>query len=181
MSLSRSCWNIWSKQQWWIHRLTNRLCNSTLNEYSKFKYIFDNLIIKKKGNSIVKINIQLWKKTSAASWRTAWRVRDRSQESHLHSVTHCSADADGREKTVMAERSEPNSAAERVVWTPSNLKSPVWKYFGFWSVDSKNVVPRDKVVCKLCKLQLAYHSTTSNMKSRKCAPKWACHDVWNPN
>ena len=68
-------------------------------------------------------------------------------------------------ENVMAESSEPNSAAERVVWTPSNLKSPVWKYFGFWSVDSKNVVPRDKVVCKLCKLQLAYHSTTSNMRA----------------
>ena len=66
-------------------------------------------------------------------------------------------------KNVMPESSEPNLAAERVVWTPSNLKSPVWKYFGFWSVDSKNVEPQDKVVCKQYKLQLAYHFTTSNM------------------
>ena len=65
----------------------------------------------------------------------------------------------------MAESSEPNLAAGRVVWTPSNLKSPVWKYFGFWSVDGKNAEHRDKVVCKLCKLQLAYHSTTSNMRA----------------
>ena len=54
----------------------------------------------------------------------------------------------------MAEGSEPNSAAERVVWTASNLKSPVWKYFGFWSGDVKNAEP-----------QLAYHSTTSNMRA----------------
>ena len=46
-----------------------------------------------------------------------------------------------------------------------NLKCPVWKYFGFWSVDSKDAEPRDKVVCKLRKLQLAYHSTTSNMRA----------------
>ena len=51
------------------------------------------------------------------------------------------ADADGREKNVKTESSELNSAAERVVWTPSNLKNPVWKYFGFWSVDGKNARP----------------------------------------
>ena len=90
-----------------------------------------------------------------AQHHSLWKVR------HDKTV----ADADGREKNVMAESSEPNSAAERVVWTPSNLKSPVWKYLGFWSVDSKNVEPRDKYVCKLCKLQLAYHSTTSNMRA----------------
>ena len=125
----------------------------------------------------MKINIWLWKKKLISgcfvSGRTAWRVRDRSQESHLHSVTHCwkwdvtktVADADGREKNEMADSSEPNSAAERVVWTPSNPKSPIWKYFGFWSVDGKNAEPQDKVVCKLCKLQLVYHSTTSNMRA----------------
>ena len=104
----------------------------------------------------------LWKETSSVwSGCFASGCRDRSQESH--SVTHCwkwdatktKADADGTEKNVMAESSEPNSAAERVVWTPSNLKSHVWKYFRFWSVDGKNVVPQDKVVCKLCKLHLA--------------------------
>ena len=52
-----------------------------------------------------------------------------------NSITHCwkwdatntMADADGWEKNKMAESSESNSAAERVVWTQSNLKSPVWK------------------------------------------------------
>ena len=39
----------------------------------------------------------------------------------------------------------------------------VWKYFGFWA-DCKLVEPTDKVVCKLCKLALAYHSTTSNVR-----------------
>ena len=52
------------------------------------------------------------------------------------------ANADGREKDEMAESSEPNSAAERVVWSPRRLKSPVWKYFEFWSVDGKNAVLR---------------------------------------
>ena len=65
----------------------------------------------------------------------------------------------------MAESAEPClTAAEKVIVTPKNLKSDVWKYFGFWAVDCKLVEPTDKVVCKLCKLALAYHSTTSNLR-----------------
>ena len=65
----------------------------------------------------------------------------------------------------MAESAEPSlTAAEKVIVTPKNLKSDVWKYFGFWAVDCKLVEPTDKVVCKLCKLALAYHSTTSNLR-----------------
>ena len=65
----------------------------------------------------------------------------------------------------MAESAEPClTAAEKVIVTPKNLKSDVWKYFGFWAVDCKLVEPTDKVVCKLCKLALAYHSTTSNVR-----------------
>src|SRR4029434_9652541 len=65
----------------------------------------------------------------------------------------------------MAESAEHClTAAEKVIVTPKNLKSDVWKYFGFWAVDCKLVEPTDKVVCKLCKLALAYHSTTSNLR-----------------
>ena len=65
----------------------------------------------------------------------------------------------------MAESAEPSlTAAEKVVETPKNLKSDVWKYFGFWSVDSKLVETTAKVVCKLWKLELAFHSTTSNLR-----------------
>ena len=64
-----------------------------------------------------------------------------------------------------AESAESSlTAAEKVIVTPKNLKSDVWKYFGFWAVDCKLVEPTDKVVCKLCKLALAYHSTTSNVR-----------------
>ena len=47
----------------------------------------------------------------------------------------------------MAESAEPSlTAAEKVIVTPKNLKSDVWKYFGFWAVDGKLVEPTDKVV-----------------------------------
>ena len=64
----------------------------------------------------------------------------------------------------MAESAEPClTAAEKVIVTPKHLKSDVWKYFGFWSVDGKLVEPT-ALVYKLCKLELAYHSTTSNLR-----------------
>src|SRR4029434_4011401 len=65
----------------------------------------------------------------------------------------------------MAESAEPClTAAEKVIVTSKNLKSDVWKYFGFWAIDGKLVEPTAKVVCKLCKLALAYDSTTSNLR-----------------
>ena len=45
----------------------------------------------------------------------------------------------------MAESAEPClTAAEKVIVTPKNLKSDVWKYFGFWAVDCKLVEPTVK-------------------------------------
>lgn len=65
---------------------------------------------------------------------------------------------------MMAESSQPSSAAERVTCAPGNLKSPVCKYLGIWSVDREFVGPGDKVVCKQSKLQLAYYSSTCNLR-----------------
>ena len=66
------------------------------------------------------------------------------------------------ERKTKWQKVQSPTQQQTVVWTPSNQKNPVWKYFGFWLVDGKNAEPQDKVVCKLCQLQLAYHSTTSN-------------------
>ena len=64
-----------------------------------------------------------------------------------------------------AESAESSlTAAEKVIVTPKHLKSDVWKCFGFWSVYGKLVEPTAKAVYKLCKLKLAYHSTTSNLR-----------------
>lgn len=42
----------------------------------------------------------------------------------------------------MAQRSQPNLAAERVICPLNNPKSLVWKYFGLWSVDDKTPEPQ---------------------------------------
>ncbi|XP_054458167.1 E3 SUMO-protein ligase ZBED1-like [Anoplopoma fimbria] len=68
----------------------------------------------------------------------------------------------------MAENTEHVAAASesgREIITPRNLTSAVWRFFGFWAQRGKIVEPRHKVICKLCKVELAYHSTTSNMRA----------------
>ena len=52
-----------------------------------------------------------------------------------------------------------------MIVTPGNLRSVVWKYFGFWSVNGEVDLVKKRAVCKLCKSEFAYHSTTTNLKS----------------
>ena len=54
--------------------------------------------------------------------------------------------------------------AERTIPTPSHLKSSVWKHFGFYTVGGK-VTNKDEAVCLLCKRELSYLSTTSNLRT----------------
>ena len=129
----KDCSGVW-KHQWQSSAVLRR----AVNKYSKFKYIFE--YQKKKRDSIVKINIPLWKKTH--QWLLCKWAHSMTGQGQVTGV-------------ALVPRHSLLKVRRDMVWTPSNLKSPVWKYFGFWSVDSKNVVPRDKVVCKLCKLQLA--------------------------
>ena len=104
--------------------------------------------IKKRKDSIVKINIPLWKKT---------------HQRLLCKWAHSMVGQGQVTGVALVPRHSLLKVRRDMVWTPSNLKSPVWKYFGFWSVDGKNAEPQ--VVCNLCKLQSAYHSTTSNMRA----------------
>ena len=56
-----------------------------------------------------------------------------------------------------------NSTTDKVIVKPDNFRSTVWRFFGFWSVGGK-VVDKSKAVCKLCDAELAYHSTTTNLR-----------------
>ncbi|QQP35786.1 Uncharacterized protein FKW44_020671 [Caligus rogercresseyi] len=64
----------------------------------------------------------------------------------------------------MAENAAYNGTdVGREIKAPRNLTSSVWKFFGFWAERGKIMEPRQKMICKVCKVELAYHSTTSNM------------------
>lgn len=63
----------------------------------------------------------------------------------------------------MAGSSVPTDAELESI-TPENLKSVVWKNFGFPSTNGE-ITSRETVICKLCCKSLKYHSTTSNMSA----------------
>ena len=98
--------NYWVSVQ--VHKVgvnLDTVCYRVVNEYSNFEYVFEYL----KEIRLWKLILDCEKKhisSCFASGCTAWRVRDRSQEWHLHCVTHCwkwdttktVSDADAREK-----------------------------------------------------------------------------------
>ncbi len=62
------------------------------------------------------------------------------------------------------EDSSGQKRPERTITTPPHLWSSIWKHFGFYVVDGK-VTNKDKAVCWLCKRQLSYSSTTTNLRA----------------
>ncbi|KAI7801081.1 putative zinc finger BED domain-containing protein 1-like, partial [Triplophysa rosa] len=79
-----------------------------------------------------------------------------------------------------AEKESEDSESERILLTPKDLKSAVWRFFGFWSVKGY-IIDKTNVIFKLCKKPLLYHSTTSNLTThmQSCHPEEfsrECHD-----
>ncbi|XP_030221999.1 zinc finger BED domain-containing protein 1 [Gadus morhua] len=50
------------------------------------------------------------------------------------------------------------------IYTPDNLKSNVWRHFGFSNIQGK-ITKKDKVTCRICRTKLSYHGTTSNLRA----------------
>ncbi|KAK0153071.1 Zinc finger BED domain-containing protein 1 [Merluccius polli] len=57
-----------------------------------------------------------------------------------------------------------DSGAETEFITPANLRSDVWNFFGFASLNGQ-IQSKKTVFCKICKAELTYHSTTSNLRA----------------
>lgn len=47
---------------------------------------------------------------------------------------------------------------------PMSMRSPYWKYYGFPATDDGDILTKVKIVCVLCKSQLAYNKNTSNLR-----------------
>ena len=47
---------------------------------------------------------------------------------------------------------------------PMSMRSPYWKYYGFPATDDGDIITKVKIVCVLCKAQLAYNKNTSNLR-----------------
>ncbi|XP_067011114.1 E3 SUMO-protein ligase ZBED1 [Anabrus simplex] len=47
---------------------------------------------------------------------------------------------------------------------PMSMRSIYWKYFGFPATDEGDILTKVKIVCILCKTQIAYNRNTSNLR-----------------
>ena len=47
--------------------------------------------------------------------------------------------------------------------TPKKWKSNVWNHFRFKKIEEQ--IDKSKIVCTICKKELTYHRTTTNMKN----------------
>lgn len=52
---------------------------------------------------------------------------------------------------------------------PASMRSQYWKYFGFPADESNNIITRDKIVCCICRRQIAYNKNTTNMSTHLIA------------
>lgn len=74
------------------------------------------------------------------------------------------------EETTGANVSVPNLMEEKHVYTykklvvPMSMRSIYWKYFGFPATDDGSILTKVKIVCILCKTQIAYNRNTSNLR-----------------
>lgn len=48
---------------------------------------------------------------------------------------------------------------------PSTMRSPYWKFFGFPSDNSNNVLTKQKIICTHCNAVIAYNKNTSNLRT----------------
>lgn len=52
---------------------------------------------------------------------------------------------------------------------PASMRSQYWRYFGFPADDSNNIITRTKIVCCICRRQIAYNKNTTNMSTHLIA------------
>ncbi|XP_044011517.1 E3 SUMO-protein ligase ZBED1 [Aphidius gifuensis] len=52
---------------------------------------------------------------------------------------------------------------QRIV-VPQTMRSIYWKYFGFPATEDSEIVTKHKIVCLICRTQIAYNKNTSNLR-----------------
>ena len=65
---------------------------------------------------------------------------------------------------MAAPKPTTTTPEEFEIYTPDHPKSNVWRYFGFPKEQGK-ITAKDKVICKICRTKLTYHTTTSNLRA----------------
>lgn len=64
---------------------------------------------------------------------------------------------------------------------PASMRSQYWRYFGFPADDSNNILTREKIVCCICRRQIAYNKNTTNLSTHLIAKHIDIMQKYFPN
>lgn len=59
---------------------------------------------------------------------------------------------------------ESNVSTKMEITTRDNLRSDVWKVFGFQTIKGK-ITNKEVAICRICKIRMKCHSSTSNLRA----------------
>ncbi|XP_031623545.1 uncharacterized protein LOC116340929 [Contarinia nasturtii] len=48
---------------------------------------------------------------------------------------------------------------------PSSMRSPLWKHFGFPADRDKTIITKNRIICGICRIMLAYNKNTTNLST----------------
>ena len=78
--------------------------------------------------------------------------------------TECNMDQQKMQMMLARMMEEKHTFTYKKLVVPMSMRSIYWKYFGFPATDDGEILTKVKIVCILCKTQIAYNRNTSNLR-----------------
>ncbi|PSN40139.1 hypothetical protein C0J52_13056 [Blattella germanica] len=76
----------------------------------------------------------------------------------------CNMDPQKMQMMLARMMEEKHTFTYKKLVVPMSMRSIYWKYFGFPATDDGDILTKVKIVCILCKTQIAYNRNTSNLR-----------------
>lgn len=76
----------------------------------------------------------------------------------------CNMDQQKMQMVLARMMEEKHTFTYKKLVVPMSMRSIYWKYFGFPATDDGDILTKVKIVCILCKTQIAYNRNTSNLR-----------------
>lgn len=66
---------------------------------------------------------------------------------------------------ILVYRDNNDTIPYSKVVVPSSMRSPLWRFFGFPANDSNVIINRKRIICCICRTQIAYNKNTTNLST----------------
>lgn len=93
-------------------------------------------------------------------------MESNKQSLATNSSTKTSGLEDGKDMQLVLAKmmEEKHTFTYKKLVVPMSMRSIYWKFFGFPATDDGDILTKVKIVCILCKTQIAYNRNTSNLR-----------------